>query len=450
MSNDKPTFDRRQAFRLGGMVGVGGLLAACSSSTAGRATSTSTASSSSPVSLSSSVSSSSAASSATASSTASSSASSSATVTPSSITASSPAAAAFSLDAGTRAKLDKIFDTQFQGLGLAGMAAKVWVGDTEWVRTAGSADLAKKTPFRPTDYVRIASISKSFTASAVLRLVDGGALKLSDTLERYIPGIANGTKITLQQMLGMKSGIFDFTADEAAVARFVADPTLAWSDADTLKVIKAHKPAFAPGAQLQYCDSNYALLGMILAKVGGSTVDKMITSQVISRLSLPATSYPTSSTLPSPHPVGYVPGGTITDNNAPFDNAKNAPTMATELNPAFPGAAGAIISSLDDLRAWGHEIAGGTLLKPATQALRLKATRFPGVPINIGYGLGCEVLNDFIGHNGAILGFSSVVTRDPKADVTLAAVANESTNSTTPTATWSYAVIKELFPAQWH
>ena len=108
-----------------------------------------------------------------------------------------------------------------------------------------------------------------------------------------------------------------------------------------------------------------------------------------------------------------------------------------------------MISTLDDLGTWGHELAAGTLLEPATQARRLKAQRFPGVPINLGYGLGCEVLNDFVGHNGAILGFSSVVMRDPKTDVTLAAVGNESTNFTTPTATWSYAVIKELFPSQW-
>ena len=108
-----------------------------------------------------------------------------------------------------------------------------------------------------------------------------------------------------------------------------------------------------------------------------------------------------------------------------------------------------MISTLDDLRTWGSEIAEGSLLQPQTQALRLQAKQFPGQQISIGYGLGCEVLNEFVGHNGAILGFSSVVMRRPQVDVTIAAVANESTNFPTPTSNFSYAVIKELYPDQW-
>lgn len=108
-----------------------------------------------------------------------------------------------------------------------------------------------------------------------------------------------------------------------------------------------------------------------------------------------------------------------------------------------------MISTLDDLRVWGKEIATGSLLKPATQAERLKARRFNGAPVNLGYGLGCERINDFIGHNGAIFGFSSVVFHDPVANLTIAAVGNESTNFTTPTATFGHLFIRQFFPDQW-
>lgn len=119
------------------------------------------------------------------------------------------------------------------------------------------------------------------------------------------------------------------------------------------------------------------------------------------------------------------------------------------MNPNFPSTAGAMISTLDDLKVWGNEIATGSLLDPATQVRRLDSKPFPGQKINVGYGLGCETLNEFVGHNGAILGFSSVVMcRPPQVDVTIAAVANESTNFTTPTSTFSYGVIKELYPDQ--
>lgn len=71
------------------------------------------------------------------------------------------------------------------------------------------------------------------------------------------------------------------------------------------------------------------------------------------------------------------------------------------------------------------------------------------MPFNLGYGLGCERANDFIGHNGAIIGFSTMVFHYPPADLTLAIVGNESTNSTTPTSTFGYQFIRQDFPGQW-
>jgi D-alanyl-D-alanine carboxypeptidase len=326
------------------------------------------------------------------------------------------------------------------------MAAGVWIGSDAWTRSGGYADLASQTPFRPADHVRIASITKSYTATAILQLVDQGKLALTDTLESFVPGVTNGAEISVRNLLGMTSGIFDFTSDEAFLAAFDADPTMPWSEAQTLEIIARHDPLFAPGAMVSYCDSNYVLLGMILAKVTGTPAGDVITSQVINKLALPNTSYPTTVTIPDPHPTGYVPP--VTDPNAPFDNAAAPPKIVTDLNPAVPATAGAMISTLDDLRVWGEELASGSLLTPATQAARLQYQPFPGQQINIGYGLGCERLNEFIGHNGAVLGFSTVVMRRPQVDVTIAAVANESTNFTTPTSSFAYAVIKALYPDQ--
>ena len=227
------------------------------------------------------------------------------------------------------------------------MAAKVWVGQDSWIRSAGFADLAAKTPYRPDDHVRIASITKSYTASTVLRLVDAGRLTLDDVLETYVPGITNGTTVTIEQLLAMTSGVFDFTSDQTFLDAFDADPELPWTDADTLKIIKANKPSFAPGAELQYCDSNYALLGMIAAKVTGTSTAEAINEQVISKLSLPGTLYPTDASLPDPHPVGYVPGGKVTDPNAPFDNKSQPAEGRDEGQPGRPR------------RGWGDDLHPG-------------------------------------------------------------------------------------------
>ncbi len=370
-----PGMTRRKAIRVGGLAGLGGVLAACSNGTTG------------------------------------SSSSSSSSLSSSSRNSAALSSTAVTLDQATVATLDSLFDKIFDSTGLAGMGAAVWIGSDVWRRSAGYADLETKAVFRPTDHVRIASITKSYTATAVLQLVDQGELALTDTLESFVPGVTNGAEITLDNLLGMTSGIYDFTSDDKAVGAFDADPTMEWSDAQTLAVIARHEPLFAPGAEISYCDSNYALLGMILAKVTGRPPGEVITSNVIDKLQLPNTSYPTAATITEKHPTGYVPP--VKDPNAPFDNAKAPPKVVTELNPNFPSTAGAMISTLDDLKVWGNEIATGSLLDPATQVRRLDSKPFPGQKINVGYGLGCETLNEFVGHNGAILGFSSVVMCRP-------------------------------------
>ena len=159
-----------------------------------------------------------------------------------------PSAARPVMDDATKAKVDAIVTEQFQKTGLAGLAGVVRIGSQSWSGTRGVADLSTGQPYVATDNVRIASITKTFTATAVLRLVDKGQISLTDPLEKYVPGVINGTTATIADLLGMRSGIPDFTANAAFGKRFDADPTLPWTDRDTLAVIaEAAKPDFAPG-----------------------------------------------------------------------------------------------------------------------------------------------------------------------------------------------------------
>ncbi len=351
------------------------------------------------------------------------------------------------MDDATRATVDRIVTEQFQQTGVAGLAGVVRIGSQSWTGTRGVADLSTGAPFVATDTMRIASITKTFTATAVLRLVDQGKIRLTDPLEKYVPGVVNGTTATIQDLLGMRSGIPDFTANAGFDKRFDADPTMAWTDRDTLAVIaESPKPDFAPGEKVAYCDSNYALLGMVLATVTGRTAGEVITSEVVQPLGLKATSYPTTVSVPAPHPQAYVPDVTAPD--APFDNKGKPPKLVNDVNPAVASTAGAMISTLADLQTWGTELATGTLLTPATQALRLRTQRFTGVSVNFGYGLGITNLGEFLGHDGAIYGYSSVVFTRPQTDTQMAFVANESTNSTTPTLTVVVNLVKALYPDQ--
>ncbi|NQX34454.1 serine hydrolase [Herbiconiux sp. VKM Ac-2851] len=341
--------------------------------------------------------------------------------------------------------LEAAFDEAFTASGLAGCAVRVRLPNGAlWLRTAGVADLDTEEPYRAGDFVRIASITKTFTATAVLRMVDERMLALDDTLDRWYPQIPNAVSITLEQMLGMRSGIADFTADARFDDDFAADPTMPWGMEQTLRVILRNPPSFAPGAEVQYCDSNYALLGAIAARVDGASLAEVITRRVIEPAGLFDTYYPDDDAIRSPHPQGYVPAVT----SAGAIDPTVPPAVVNEVNPAVPAGAGALISTLDDVAAWGDVLADGRLLGPLTQARRLQTQRFEGQTLDFGYGLGITNFNEYLGHDGAIFGFSSVVLTRPETGTQIAMVGNTSTNSTTPTLTIAVALIDEIDPSQ--
>jgi D-alanyl-D-alanine carboxypeptidase len=343
------------------------------------------------------------------------------------------------LDRATRSKLRQVFGAQVEKTFMPGVAAAVWIGDRRWRATHGVSDLETQAPFDVADNLRIASITKSFTGTAVLQLVKEGKLRLDDRLETFVPGIPNGDQITIRQLLGMRSGIFDFTADEGFVAAFDADPTMSWNPQQVVDIIKQHEPNFPPGTQTQYADSNYELLGIIIEQVTGRPAEEVINADVVRRLGLESTVFPTDVQVPQPHPTGYVPDPD--DPSVPL-------RVVNDVNPKVAWTAGAMLSTVEDLGRWGEELTDGTLLTPRLQRARLRSHRFPDVPINAGYGLGVERINDLVGHNGAIYGYSTVVYRLPGADATFVVVGNASTNSTTPSTEIALELIKALYPEQ--
>jgi D-alanyl-D-alanine carboxypeptidase len=284
---------------------------------------------------------------------------------------------------------------------------------------------------------RIASITKTFTATAILQLVDQGRLSLDDQLSAYVSGVPNGQVITIRQMLNMTSGIYDYTDDAAFGKRFYANPRLPFTHAQFFAILGRHKPSFAPGTAAEYSDSNYYLLGLILEKVTGRPAGEVITDQIIRPLGLTHSSYPTGQSLPSPHAHGYFGGVDLTD---PL-------TDATAINPAAGATAGAMQSTLADLRKWAKALATGTLLSPGLQAQRLQTVPFPNPgPVDVSYGLGIFKLDNLIGHNGALIGYSTAMFYLPSNGATMVVWGNNSTNSTTPATTMAFDLAEILFP----
>ncbi len=122
--------------------------------------------------------------------------------------------------------LDQIVAERVGGQQVPGAVVGVAIpGRGSWLSAQGIADLRTAAPITADDHFRIASVSKTFTATVILQLVDEGKLGLDDTLETYVPGIPNGSSITIRQVLQMTAGIYDFSLDEQFMAAYDRDPS---------------------------------------------------------------------------------------------------------------------------------------------------------------------------------------------------------------------------------
>src|SRR3954453_13366606 len=165
----------------------------------------------------------------------------------------------------TEAALQQIVAQHLAAAGTPGALVGVWLpGRGTWVQAVGLGDVATGAPLRVTDTVRIGSVAKPFTATVLLQLVEEGRLRLDNRLEQYIPGVPNGDQITIRQLLGMTAGLFSYTADATFEADYDADPLMPFGLDDGLAIVHRHTPDFAPGESVQYSDTNYYLLGLIV------------------------------------------------------------------------------------------------------------------------------------------------------------------------------------------
>ncbi|MDQ3692236.1 MAG: beta-lactamase family protein [Chloroflexota bacterium] len=318
-----------------------------------------------------------------------------------------------------------------------GAVAGVWYpGQGSWMMAAGVSDLETAAPMALDDHVRIASITKTFTATVVLQLVEEGLLSLDDHLEQFITGIPNEEEITLRQLLNMTAGIYNYVYDPLISVDYVEDPLLPFTPEQAVEIVRAHGEAdFAPGEQTVYSDTNYILLGVIIEQVTGRSVADEITERVIVPLGLTRTSFATTPEMPEP----YIHGYTAVDPGDPLRDV-------TRSNPDIPWTAGAIISTLADLRTWAEALADGTLLSPEMQAERLDFQTLIPEPVYVGYGLGVASVNSLIGHNGGILGYSSWMVHEPESGATIVTVTNRASTLGGTADPIFFGIAQLLFP----
>ncbi|MFI8910528.1 serine hydrolase domain-containing protein [Streptomyces sp. NPDC053513] len=310
------------------------------------------------------------------------------------------------------ARLDRAVEDVRKQAGIPGVAVGLWMpGRGSYVHATGVADKVTGEPMTTDGFVRIGSETKTFTVTALLKLVDDHRIRLDDPVSRYIHGVPNGHRITLRHLAEMRSGLFPYTSDPDFIHDLLSDPQRSFTPEEALAYGFRHKNTFAPGAKFEYSNSNLVLLGLVVEKVSGRPLTAFLRERVLRPARLRHTFLPHGPEFPEPHPRGYT-----------NQTLSGAVVDSTDWNPSWAWAAGAMISDMHDLRRWAKILATGELLSPGTQAQRLRTlpTGHPG----LGYGLGIFDANGWIGHNGSIPGYETVTVYLPERDATLVIMIN--------------------------
>lgn len=277
----------------------------------------------------------------------------------------------------------------------------------------GLADLERKTPVTVETKFRIGSITKQFTAAAILKLAEQGKLAVTDPLSKFFPDFPRGGEVTLRHLLTHTSGIHSYTDKPDFLAK-VSQPI---APAALVESFKNDPPDFAPGAGFHYDNSGYFLLGEIVAKISGKPFGEYLRATFFEPLGMKDTGVFVNANPPA----GMARGYSAVDGKI---------TPALDWNMSWAGGAGALYSTVGDLFRWDEALFGGRVVNEASfQAATTPVVLPPNVDgMKYGYGL---VMSEFkrlptIGHSGGLNGWSSDLLRLPEQHCTVVALANAS------------------------
>jgi D-alanyl-D-alanine carboxypeptidase len=300
---------------------------------------------------------------------------------------------------------------------IPGAIVGVWrKGKAPYVRAFGVRDTASGEPMTTDLSTRIGSVTKSFVVTAVLQLVDQGKVRLDDPIGKHVAGVPEGDKVTIRQLAGMRSGLYSYT-NEIVPEGLAADPGRQWTVDELLAISFSRPLEFKPGTKFDYSNTNTVLLGRLVEQISGQSLSAYIDEHIARPEGLAHTVLPTDASFPAPHAQGYTdwgqPAGGIAD--------------ATDWNPAWAWAAGAMTSTVDDLHTWARVLGTGKLLEPGTQRQRLRFRPAPGEG-GATYGLGIMNNNGWIGHDGNLAGYITFPFYLPSQRTTMVVMLNSNVN----------------------
>jgi D-alanyl-D-alanine carboxypeptidase len=296
---------------------------------------------------------------------------------------------------------------------LPGAIVGVQQGDrAPWIIARGHANLQSLRPMRTDEHVRIGSVTKAFVTTLLLRLAQEGKLSLGEPIAAYVPGVPDGSRITLRELANMTSGIADTFANPEFSLEYLTGET--FTPSRLVELGASQPPLFAPGTAWSYSNTNTVLLGMVIQKVTGQPLAAALKQRVFNPLGLRGTSLPAKRSLPKPFAAGYT-----------YQTLNGRLGDATLNTPTATWAAGGIVSTVPDLlkaaRMFGT---GRPLLSAATQRQREHWVGFPPNSPQQRYGIGVFDFAGWIGHNGGIPGYTAIAWYLPQRRLSLVVAVN--------------------------
>jgi len=293
-------------------------------------------------------------------------------------------------------------------------------GEVLFQGARGMADLELGVPLTPDHVFRLGSITKQFTAAAIMLLEEQGKLAVGDPITKYLTDYpTNGYEITIEHLLTHTSGIFSYTSIPGYMMGNEIRADL--STEELVDVFDDLEMDFSPGEQWSYSNSGYVLLGAIIEKVSGQSYADFIEENIFEPLGMNNSHYGGSQLIP-----GRAGG---------YQSIENGYTNAPFLSMTQPHAAGSLLSTVGDLARWNAGLFGGELL--TVESVARMATEFTlndGEGTGYGYGLSVREIDGtpVIDHGGGIHGFATYAVWIPEAKIYIALLCNNPDNLTGP------------------
>jgi len=322
-------------------------------------------------------------------------------------------AVAQTLSPDLQQKIDKIATDTLASSGVPSVSiAVVKDGQIAYLHAYGNARLDPKMPAKSEMRYSIGSISKQFTAAAILLLQEQGKLSLDDKVSRFLPDLTRANEVTIRQLLSHTSGYQDFWPQDYLMP-FILQPTTA----ESIMSRWARKPLdFDPGTQWQYSNTNFVIAGVIVEKASGMPFIQFLREKVLAPAGIRNAADTDQEKLGASDPMGYIRFG--------LGPLRPAP----EEGKGWMFAAGELAMSAEDLARWDISIIDQKLMKPSsyrefeTEVLLKNGV---GTQYGLGVDVGEQAGHRMLSHGGEVSGFTAENIVFPDDRIAVVALTNQ-------------------------